>query len=599
MIILFLLFSLGFCSENNDVYYNLSDNDNRCRSSGCSFIVTPVYPVSPLIDPTFIKKDIFSSYSYIYIKFNIPKQQKQKTFYFEAYYISNGLVITSNGDCYYIDTTENIYYELRIYKNLRTNDFIRLGIIGIREDFIMEVKLDFFFNTLNFNAIVLDNKNSLYKSSIPLYQEILDILNNKNRKEQNDRRKSAIETCQIIMKSLFNKYLNASSFIGDSYYSSAIVPINPFVISKVSFTVGRIMDIQNFLHPESVILSETTIREGKVVEYKDGLDYLEGSTLISNDVLKMVESYNKKITDSIIGLKLKKNFTLIISTNKDINYILYTLRTYTDKSKQIYHESSFKTNLTNYKVKELMINSRPLPQLIFYIPNIFNCFSENGISVKNKIVYIMKGISLIIGTLDLMNFYPVATEFKVSLLIKKTDWAKVGGTLLDMDKDEQGIYHARFDCWQQCLGYSKLYDSMFDLFTDMRFNNNGTFVYNKQNYVLWAWKGDYLNLGAGAELGIYYGGKDINSFWKIDKSLAMPMTLTLKHKTKGIIVDNWKNTTWWITAFNPNITDIYANDLTAYFTVKFLNDEMFKEFSKVEREGWSYNNKTKIASLVL
>ena len=79
----------------------------------------------------------------------------------------------------------------------------------------------------------------------------------------------------------------------------------------------------------------------------------------------------------------------------------------------------------------------------------------------------------------------------------------------------------------------------------------------------------------------------------------MPMTLTLKHKTKGIIVDNWKNTTWWITAFNPNITDIYANDLTAYFTVKFLNDEMFKEFSKVEREGWSYNNKTKIASLVL
>ena len=74
----------------------------------------------------------------------------------------------------------------------------------------------------------------------------------------------------------------------------------------------------------------------------------------------------------------------------------------------------------------------------------------------------------------------------------------------------------------------------------MRFNNNGTFDYIKKNYILWAWKGDYLNLGAGAELGIYYGGKDINSFWKVDKSLAMPMTLTLKHKTKGIIVDNWK-----------------------------------------------------------
>lgn len=598
MIILLLLFSLVFCSESNVVYYNLLENHNRCGINGCSFNVTPAFPVSPLIDTNFFKKEIFPSYSYMYLKFNIPKQQKQKTFFLEAFSTSNGLVITSNGDCYSIDTTDNIYYELRIYKNLRANDFIRLGFFGIPDDFIMEVKLDFFFNTLNFNAIVLDNKNSLYKSSFPSYQEI-SYNTNKNRKEQNDRKNSAIETCQTIMKSLFNKYLNISSFIGDAYYSYSIVPINPLVITTVSFAVGRIMDVQIFLHPESVILSETIIREGKVFEYKDGLDYLEGSTLISNDVLKMVESYNKKITDTIIGLKLKKDYTLIISTNKDINYILYTLRTYTDKSKQIYYETSFITGLTNYKVKELIINSRSLSQLIFYIPNIFNCFSENGISIKNKIEYIMKGISLFKGILDLTNFNPIATKNEVSLLIKNTDWAKVGGTLLDMDKDEKGIYHARFDCWQQCVGYSKFYDSMFDLFTDMRYNNNGTFVYNKQNYVLWAWKGDYLNLGAGAELGIYYGGKDINSFWKIDKSLAMPMTLTLKHKTKGIIVDNWKNTTWWITAFNPNITDIYANDLTAYFTVKFLNDEMFKEFSKVEREGWSFNNKTKIASLVL
>lgn len=598
MIILFLLFSLSFCSENNDIYYNLSDNDNRCRSNGCSFNVTPVFPVSPQINTTFPKKEILSRYSYIYLKFNIPKEQKQKTFFLEAFYVSNSITITSNGDCYYIDTTENINYELRIYKKLRTNDFIRLGFFGIPEDFIMEVKLDFFFNTLNFNAMVLDNRNSVYKSSFPSYPEISDN-SNKNRIDQNERKNTAKKTCQIIMKSLFNIYLDIISFIGDAYYSFAIVPINPFIISKVCFAVGRIMDIQNFLHPESVILSETTISEGKIVEYKDGLDYLEGSTLISNDVLKMVESYNKKITDLVICLKMKSDFTLIISTNKDINYIVYTLRFYYEKSKQISYETSFINSLTNYKVKELIINSRSLPQLLFNIPNIINCFSENGISVKNKIEYIMKGISLINGILDLTNFNPIAAKNEVSFIIKKTDWAEVGGTLLDMDKDEKGIYHARFDCWQQCLGYSKLYDSIFDLFTDMRFNNNGTFVYNKKNYILWAWKGDYLNLGAGAELGIYYGGKDINSFWKVDKSLAMPMTLTLIHKTKGIIVDNWKNTTWWLTAFNPNVTDIYATDLTAYFTVKFSNDEMFKEFSKVEREGWSYNNKTKIASLVL
>ena len=112
-----------------------------------------------------------------------------------------------------------------------------------------------------------------------------------------------------------------------------------------------------------------------------------------------------------------------------------------------------------------------------------------------------------------------------------------------MVKDENGVYHATFDCWQQHFGYTKFYDFIFDTFTDMRKNNDG--------------KGDQINLGAGAELGIYYRGRSKDSyydFWKVDKSLAMPMTLTLTHKNYGTIVDNWNNEgndSWWITAFNP------------------------------------------------
>jgi hypothetical protein len=54
------------------------------------------------------------------------------------------------------------------------------------------------------------------------------------------------------------------------------------------------------------------------------------------------------------------------------------------------------------------------------------------------------------------------------------------------------------------------------------------------------WKGDYLNLGAGAELGIYsnksgiFGVVDVTSphddHWLIDTSLAMHMTITLQYK---------------------------------------------------------------------
>ncbi len=181
------------------------------------------------------------------------------------------------------------------------------------------------------------------------------------------------------------------------------------------------------------------------------------------------------------------------------------------------------------------------------------------------------------------------------------DTAKIGAKYLDMSADKNGIYHAEFDCWQQKFGYNKFYDLVFDLGTSMDLNKEAMFTYNGKNYILWAWKGDYINLGAGAELGIYCDGTSQNSQWKVDKSLAMPMTLTLKHRTKGTIVnnwDNWGNDAWWIIAFNPNYKNLKAKDLTATFTVKFKNVYMFKEFSKNKRNGWTYDTINKIGKPV-
>ena len=75
-------------------------------------------------------------------------------------------------------------------------------------------------------------------------------------------------------------------------------------------------------------------------------------------------------------------------------------------------------------------------------------------------------------------------------------------------RDEKGIYHARQDCLQQYAGYNDFYDFMFNLGTQME-KQKFPFRYDGQDYILWAWKGDYLNLGAGAEMGIYYGGEPI------------------------------------------------------------------------------------------
>ena len=184
------------------------------------------------------------------------------------------------------------------------------------------------------------------------------------------------------------------------------------------------------------------------------------------------------------------------------------------------------------------------------------------------------------------------------------DTANFAANFLDMKYDDKfNIYYADFDCWQEKFGFNSIYDIVFDLATSMEKNNEGNFTYNNENYILWAWKGDYINLGAGAELGIYYGGSNRDfSHWKIDKSLAMSMSLNLSHKKYGTIVENWNNNgedTWWITAFSPIYKKLKAQDLTANFTVKFKNKEMFNEFAKTERKGWNYDKNNTMATLNL
>ncbi|ORX45938.1 hypothetical protein BCR36DRAFT_585408 [Piromyces finnis] len=146
------------------------------------------------------------------------------------------------------------------------------------------------------------------------------------------------------------------------------------------------------------------------------------------------------------------------------------------------------------------------------------------------------------------------------------DTAAIGALFLDMKK-VNGVYHANFDCWQSLFGYTKFYDIIFDIGTSMLPNTDGRFSYNNQNYILWAWKGDYINLGAGAELGIYKGGTSLESYWAVDKNLAMPMTLKVWKNSKQII--DWTDTHWWITGFNPSYLNNDAKNLTVQFTVQF------------------------------
>lgn len=116
------------------------------------------------------------------------------------------------------------------------------------------------------------------------------------------------------------------------------------------------------------------------------------------------------------------------------------------------------------------------------------------------------------------------------------------------------------------------------------------FNYNNKSYIFWAWKGDYLNLGAGAELGIYYDG---GWRWLVDQKLALKMTLNLKYNGRTIISYN-PGKVWWLTGFNPYYQNVKASKLTATYTINFSSKKgMFNAFYKRHRwsSGWSFNTK--------
>ena len=174
----------------------------------------------------------------------------------------------------------------------------------------------------------------------------------------------------------------------------------------------------------------------------------------------------------------------------------------------------------------------------------------------------------------------------------------LGAFFLMMEEDQDGVYHARRDCWQQIGGYNDLYDKVFDLGTSMA-KEKFTFKSGGREYIFWAWKGDYVNLGAGAELGIYkrlvVNGVS-TEHWLVDSTnLTFPMSLKLSYNGEDIIDYNPIDNQWWITGFNPEYKDVAAGELTATFTVDFTGREsMYHDFYNTwgDDERWNFNAQT-------
>jgi hypothetical protein len=111
-------------------------------------------------------------------------------------------------------------------------------------------------------------------------------------------------------------------------------------------------------------------------------------------------------------------------------------------------------------------------------------------------------------------------------------------------KPEDGIYHIDQDYWQswEPIGYNEFYDFVLKTASGAAGGSAAAtkfdFVVDGVTYTIWAWKGDYINLGAGAETGVYKQG--IGSHRFTAPEFAMPMTLKLENVKTGETYYDWK-----------------------------------------------------------
>ena len=128
-----------------------------------------------------------------------------------------------------------------------------------------------------------------------------------------------------------------------------------------------------------------------------------------------------------------------------------------------------------------------------------------------------------------------------------------------------GCFHANQDCWQQHFGYYTIYDVAFDIATQMD-TDQYEFTSGNVDFVIWIWKGDYLNFGLGAELGLYKG--TVKNGCSVDTACRLNTQLVVLYDGKEIInYSSPEGGEWWTTGFNPQYQGKDATRLKVIYTV--------------------------------
>ena len=160
--------------------------------------------------------------------------------------------------------------------------------------------------------------------------------------------------------------------------------------------------------------------------------------------------------------------------------------------------------------------------------------------------------------------------------------------------EDEGIWYTPNDEFvaQKPFGYNDVYDFVFQL-TDYRYFES-RFNYNGMDWMIEGWKGFYLNMGVGAEIGVYYrlpqnSTKNtgyfesagiciedaIGHYWVVDEEDMLLMSYKVYDgpvSSGKLIFSRPLQRHWWLNGFRPSIGHIPAEDLTLNGYIYFPAD---------------------------
>ena len=136
--------------------------------------------------------------------------------------------------------------------------------------------------------------------------------------------------------------------------------------------------------------------------------------------------------------------------------------------------------------------------------------------------------------------------------------------------------------WQSRVGYDTIYDSAFSLggpIYRQRYKFTTGTGENTKYFVVWIWKGDYWNLGAGAEIGIYVANTKEqydNNFYEVDENLVLDVNMDIKYRTlNGLLpltLNNLTQRNWWVCSFSPAIQHPNVNWIDVNVKANFVTN---------------------------